>query len=113
MLYAIANRQAKERRRLTPITFQPVNWQPQVEVTFNRDVNGWLDHDRSIKFHFAAGSTHMIDAEHAIEFVCKGYATGKLPRRVSQDEIDEYRSQVTVLSLASHDAAPPTPNGRP
>lgn len=94
---AIRNRQRKESLR--PVRFEPVNWQPQVEVTFTRDVNGWLDHDQRVKWHFAAGSTHLVDEQHAVEFIVKGYATGVLPRHVSQDEKAEIRSVITVIGM--------------
>lgn len=100
MLYArIQNKQRKEYRSLMPITFQAVNWQPQVEVRFTRDVNGWLDRDRNIKFHFAAGSRHMVDEAHAVEFITKGYAKGTLPRFVSEDEAGEIRSVMTTIGM--------------
>jgi len=97
MYVAIKNRQRKES--LKPVQFQTVNWKPQVEVTFTRDVNGWLDQDKRIKWHFAAGSTHMVDEEHAVEFIVKGYATGELPREVSEDEKAELRSVMTTIGL--------------
>jgi hypothetical protein len=94
---AIKNQQRKES--LKPVEFQPVHWQPQVEVTFTRDVNGWLDRDRRVKWHFSAGSTHMVDEQHAVEFIIKGYATGTLPRPVSEDEKAEIRSVITVVGM--------------
>jgi hypothetical protein len=93
---AIQNRQRKE---LYPVEFQPVNWQPQVEVTFTRDVTGWINQSQGVRFHFNAGSTHMVDEQHAVEFIVKGYATGDLPREVSQDERDELRSVMTTIGL--------------
>ena len=98
MTYArIRNRQRREA--LTPITFEPVNWSPQVEVTFTQDINGWLDREQRIKWSFRAGQTVYVDEEHAVEFIVKGYATGTLPREVSQDERDEFRSQITVIGM--------------
>lgn len=102
MLLAIKNRQRKEA--MAPITFQPINWAPQVQVTFTRDVNGWLSRDKRIKWHFAAGSTHMVDEQHAVEFIVKGYAQGELPRKVSGDERAEIRSVMTTIGLGQ----PPT-----
>jgi hypothetical protein len=100
MTYArIRNQQRREVRALTPVTFQPVDWQPQVEVTFTRDVNGWLDRDANIKWHFAAGSTHYVDEQRAVEFIVKGYAVGELPRHVSDDEHAEIRSAITIVGL--------------
>ncbi len=92
-------RNQQRKRAMTAITFQPVQWTPQVQVKFTRDVNGWLDRDRRIKWHFAAGSTHMVDEQHATEFIVKGYATGDLPRSVSEDEKAEIRSVITVIGL--------------
>lgn len=97
MYAAIRNRQRKAA--LQPVTFQPINWQPQVQVTMTRDVNGWLDRDQRIKWHLAAGTTHLVDEQHAIEFIVKGYATGQLPRKVSSDEAAELRSVITVIGL--------------
>jgi hypothetical protein len=103
---------ARIRRRqhseLYPVTFAAVDWQPQVEVRFTRDINGWLDRDRSVKWHFSAGSTHMVDEQHAVEFIAKGYATGTLPRHVSDDEHAEIRSVMTNIGLGE---APQSRNG--
>lgn len=93
---AVRRRQHKE---LYPVRFVAVDWSPQVQVKFTRDVNGWLDRDKRIKWHFAAGSTHMIDEQHAVEFITKGYATGELPRHVSDDESAEIRSVMTTIGL--------------
>lgn len=102
MITADARVRRRQRKELLkPVRFEPVNWKPQVEVTFTRDVNGWLDHDRSVKWHFAAGSTHMVDEQHAIEFITKGYATGTLPRSVSDDEAAEIRSSMTTIGLST------------
>ena len=91
----------RQHRELNPITFVPVNWEPQVEVTFTRDVNGWVDHGKRLKWSFAKGSTHMVDEQHAVEFIVKGYATGTLPRSVSDDEKAELRSVMTTIGLGS------------
>lgn len=91
-----------------PVTFAAVDWQPQVQVTFTKDVTGWLNRDRRIKWHFAAGSTHMVDEQHAVEFITKGYATGQLPRKVSDDEKAEIRSVMTTIGLGQE---PQTRNG--
>ena len=101
-------RRHQHREALKPITFQAVDWQPQVQVTFTRDVNGWLDRDQNIKWHFAAGTTHLVDEQHAVEFIIKGYATGQLPRHVSADEHAELRSVITTIGLGQ---TPQTRNG--
>ena len=92
-------RNHQRRQALKPVTLRPVNWQPQVQVTFTRDVCGWLNREQGHKFQFASGSTHMIDEQHAIEFIVKGYATGQLPRHVSQDEAETLRSVITVIGM--------------
>lgn len=94
------------RRDLSPVTFAQVTWTPQVRVRFTRDVSGWLHRDERVKWHFAAGSVHMVDEQHAVEFITKGYATGQLPRNVSDDERAEIRSVMTTIGLGeSHDRA--------
>jgi hypothetical protein len=108
MYAAISNRQAREDRAVHPVTFEPHRWQPQVRVTFTRDVSGWLHRDRRVKWHFAAGSTHMVDEERAVLFIVKGYATGELPRAVSDDERAEIRSVMTTIGLGQ---APPQTRG--
>ena len=50
----------------------------------------------------------MIDEQHAVEFIVKGYATGELPRFVSADEQAEIRSVITIIGLGE---APQTRNG--
>jgi len=78
-----------------------VNWQPQVKVKFTRTVTGWLDRDARVKWEFHAGSEHYVDEEHAVEFIVKGYATGELPRPVSEDERAELRSVMTTIGLGT------------
>ena len=108
MTYArITNHQ--RRQTLKPITFQTVNWQPQIQVTFTRDVNGWLDRTNQIKWSFRTGQTVMIDAEHALEFIIKGYCTGQLPRPVSDNEQAEIRSNMTIIGMGP--SQPQTRNG--
>jgi hypothetical protein len=93
---AIKRRQYKE---LHPVRFAPVNWEPQVEVKFTRDVTGWQDTNERVRFHFKAGKTYHVDEQHAVEFIVKGYATGKLPRHVSEQEKQELRSVMTTIGL--------------
>jgi hypothetical protein len=102
----IRNHQRKQA--LKPVTLQPVNWQPQVRVTFTRDVCGWLDREQGLKFQFGAGKTYLIDEQHAVEFLTKGYCTGELPRAVSDDEAAEIRSSMVTIGMGH---APQTRNG--
>lgn len=98
VLYAKIQRQQR-KEALKPITFEPVNWSPQVEVTFTQDVSGWLDRDSRVKWEFRAGQTAYVDEKHAVEFIVKGYATGSLPREVSSDERAEIRSVMTRIGM--------------
>lgn len=95
LTYARIRRQ--QRKDWYVVQFKPVDWQPQVEVTFTQDVNGWTDRDQGIKWHFAAGSTHMVDEQHAVEFITKGYALGILPRAVSENEAADIRSVMHTI----------------
>jgi hypothetical protein len=89
----------RQRKELYPVEFKPVNWEPQVEVTFTQDVTGWLDHDKRVRFHFQAGKSYHVDEQHAVEFIVKGYATGTLPRQVSENERADIRSVMTTIGL--------------
>lgn len=89
----------RQHRELHPVTFSPVDWQPQVRVRFVQDVSGWLHRDRRVKWHFPAGTEAMVDEQHAVEFITKGYAVGELPREVSDDERAEIRSVMTTVGL--------------
>lgn len=97
-----------KRKELFPVEFAPVDWQPQVEVQFTHDVTGWLDRDRNVRFHFQAGGKAMVDEQHAVEFITKGYAIGILPRAVSDDERAQIRSVMTTIGLGE---APQSRNG--
>jgi hypothetical protein len=72
---------------------------PQAAVTMTRDVNGWIDRKKGLKWGLQAGQTYFIDQDKAAEFITKGYATGELPRTVSEDEKAEWMSQVQTISL--------------
>lgn len=86
---------------IKPVTLQAVNWQPQVAVKFTRDVTGWLDQPNGVRWMFRNGTTHLVDEQHAIEFIVKGYATGALPRHVSDDEKAEIRSMMTTIGMSN------------
>ena len=89
------------RRRERPIKIiKPEDaFQPQTAVTMTRDVNGWIDRRRGLKWHLAAGRTYFIDQDRAAEFITKGYANGELPRDVSDDEKAHWRAEQTTISL--------------
>lgn len=88
-------------REFRPVKFIPAveAFKPQVEITMNHDVNGWLHRRRREKYHLAKDQTYMVDEETAVDFITKGYAEGELPREVSDDERAERQAQMTRVSV--------------
>jgi hypothetical protein len=93
-------KRAKQRRFRT-VEFVPVRraFTPQVEVTFNKDVAGWVNQAEGKRYSFSAGRTYMVDEDTAVNFIVKGYARGELPRPVSDDEAAEIRSVMTTVGV--------------
>lgn len=97
---------APRRRQLDPITFVPVErvFKPQVKVRATRDLNGWADRARRVKWNIPAGRIGCIDADKAREFQIKGYVEildGDV-KPASEDEIAEVLSTVTTISLGGN-----------
>ena len=91
---------------MTPITFVPVEqvFKPQVKVQATRDINGWADKRKRVKWSIGAGSIAYIDAEKAREFQIKGYVRileGQVDP-ASDDEVAEILSTVTTVSLGGN-----------
>ena len=91
-------------RVVQPITFVPVEqvFQPQVQVRATRDLNGWADRHKRIKWHIPSGRVGCMDADKAREFSIKGYVEildGDIGQPASEDEIAEVMSTVTVIGL--------------
>lgn len=90
---------------LTPVEFVPVHkvFKPMVEVVFLKDVSGWVNGDKTTrkKWAFSAGKTYAIDKDKAREYVAKDFATPVHPLNppLEHDEILEFRSQVTTISM--------------
>jgi len=94
---------ARRRRRLEQVRFVPVEraFKPQVKVRATRDLSGWANEDRRIKWHIGAGKIGCMDADAAREFQVKGFVEiieGDV-KPVSEDEAAEFLSQVTVIGL--------------
>ena len=90
----------KYRRDKQPTFVAPEDaFQAQTQVTMLRDVNGWLDRKKGLKWSLQKGHTYLVDEAKAAEFITKGYANGELPREVSDDEAAEWRAQMTTISL--------------
>ncbi len=90
------------RREVKPITFVAVEraFSPQVKVRATRDINGWADRERRVKWHIGSGRIGCLDADVAREFQVKGYVAildGEV-EPVSEDEAAEILSTVTVIS---------------
>ena len=95
----------RRRRNLEPITFVPVEavFRPQVKVRATRDISGWADRDRRVKWSIGKGRVGCLDHDVAREFQIKGYVElldGEV-RPVSEDEAAEFLSTVTVLNLGA------------
>jgi hypothetical protein len=94
---------ARKREKLVPVKFVPVSkaFKRQVKVVANRDLNGWVDRGRKIKWGIPAHKPVWIDEDRAREFATKGYVEiieGKV-KPVSPDEAAEFLSQVTVIGM--------------
>jgi hypothetical protein len=92
-------------RRVQPVTFVPVEqvFKPQVKVRATRDLNGWADRHRRVKWNIPAGRIGMIDEDKAREFSIKGYVeivAGEV-KPASEDEKAEILSTVTNISLGA------------
>ena len=72
-------------------------FEPQAKILMTRDVNGWAHRERRQKYHLKAGEVYYVDIDTAAEFITKGYASGTLPRPVSDDERAEWRAQMTTV----------------
>ena len=95
----------RRRQKLEPITFLPVKkvFKHQVKVQALRDLNGWADRDKRVKWSIGKGRIGCLDTETAREFEVKGYirvVTGEV-HPVSEDEAAEILSTVTTISLGA------------
>lgn len=93
----------RRRRALQPVTFVTVEraFKPQVKVRATRDLNGWADRDRKVKWSISHGRVGCIDADRAREFEAKGYVEilDGTVKPVSADELAEMQSTVTTIGL--------------
>lgn len=88
---------------LEPIKFVPVEkvFKAQVKVRATRDLNGWADRSKRVKWNIPAGRIGCLDEDKAREFHAKGYVQildGEV-KPVSEDEAAEMLSTVTTLTL--------------
>ena len=85
------------------IRFVPVEhvFQAQVKVRATRDLNGWADRAKGVKWHIPQGRIGCLDRDKAREFQAKGYVEileGEVAP-VSEDELAEFKSTVHTISL--------------
>lgn len=85
------------------IKFVPVErvFKPQVKVRATRDLSGWADRAKGVKWHIPVGSMGCLDADKAREFWAKGFVEiieGDI-KPVTEAEMDEFLSQVTTISI--------------
>lgn len=93
----------RRRQALEPVTFVPIEraFRPQVKVRATRDISGWADKDRRVKWEIPCGRVGCIDENVARDFQIKGYVEilDGTVRPASEDEIAEVLSTVTVVDL--------------
>ena len=93
----------RRQRELTPVRFVPIErvFQPQIKVRALKDISGWANRERRVKWSIGAGRIGCLDADKAREFQTKGYVKiveGSV-EPVSEDEAAEMLAQVTTIGL--------------
>jgi hypothetical protein len=105
---------------IIPVTFVPIEkvLVPQVEVIALSDISGWVTDDGKIgpkylakkgnRIHLRAGEKYTVDEPTARAWIAKGYVTPTedLKKPLSEDEIAELRSDLTVVGLEPQPAQP-------
>lgn len=96
-------RRARKGGGFDPITFVPVEqvFKPQVKVRATRDMSGWADRGKRVKWSIPQGRIGCLDEDKAREFQAKGFVEileGEI-RPVSEAEREEFLSQVHVIGL--------------
>jgi hypothetical protein len=85
------------------IKFVPVErvFKPQVKVRATRDLSGWANREKGVKWHIRHGRIGCMDADKAREFAAKGFVEileGDI-KPVSPAEQEEFLAQVTTISV--------------
>jgi hypothetical protein len=86
-----------------PITFIAVErvFKAQVKVRATRDLNGWADREKRVKWQLGHGRVGYLDEDKAREFAIKGYVEildGTI-KPYSEDEAAEVLSTTTTIGL--------------
>lgn len=92
-----------KRAKPTVVKFVPVEraFKPMIKVRATRDLNGWANKSRGIKWHIGNGRIGMLDEETARQFMAKGFVEileGDI-KPVSEDEAAEFLAQVTTINV--------------
>jgi hypothetical protein len=95
----------RQRHELEPVRFVAVEraFKPQVKVRATRDLSGWANRERRVKWSIGKGRVGCLDEDVAREFLAKGYVEiiegGESIKPVSADEAAEILSTVTTIGL--------------
>lgn len=91
------------RRKREDITFvEPREvFKPMVAVVAKKDISGWANRDRKVKWSMSAGTKYYLDRETARKFMVKNYVYGPpgILDDVSDDERAEIMSEVTIIGM--------------
>lgn len=95
----------RRRRKLEPVRFVPVSkaFEPQVRVQAVRDLNGWVDRERRVKWQIGRHQIGFLNEAKAREFETKGFVrilNGDVTP-VSEDEAAEMLSTSTTITLGA------------
>ena len=93
----------QRRQKLEPVRFVPVAkaFKAQIQVQAVRDLNGWVSHERRLKWAVKKNQVFYLDEDKAREFETKGYVrivNGEI-QPVSEDEAAEILSTSTTITL--------------
>lgn len=98
-----STRRKARPKEVQPIKFVPVEraFKAQIKFLPNRDLNGWVDRTRRIKFHAPANRVTFLDEDTARVWQAKGYGQilDGTVTPVSPDELAELTSNDSTISL--------------
>jgi hypothetical protein len=96
----------KKKPEVIPVTFAPIRkvFKPQIQVRTLKDISGWVDREKKIKYHLGAGKFYYLDEETAREFAVKRYVEihNGTVRPVSPQERAEILSTVTTIGMGAN-----------
>lgn len=69
----------------------------QTKITMLNSIHGYFKD--GTRYNLVAGKSYWVDEPKADEYIVKGYATGQVSRKYSDDEVAAIRASITVVSL--------------